>query len=205
MQETFRDTSNIQSLTLEENSAISEFERDSTSIFSRRIQTGIYILKDVVPSIGKHLTWGALADNEHAYFSIFPKHEKPAVVERRRKFGTPFPGLYSLSKRPVGINRSVGPVNIFNKENPTVLMGDPKGKSVLITACAFDIERDARLTICNIGVRSDKNAILRYNYRVYLLFMMAFGDLIQPFDTSSILEDQVVRFFRENSHKEISA
>ncbi len=205
MQETLQDTANTRSLTLEESSAISEFERDSTSIFSRRIQTGIYILKDVVPSIGKHLTWEALADNKHAYFYILPKHEKPAMIDRKRKFGTPFPGLYSLSKKNAGISRSLGPVNVLQKGNPTVLMGDPKGKSVLVTACAFDIREDDRLTICNIGIRSDKNAKSRYDYRIYLLFVIAFGDLIQPFDASSVLEDQVVRFFRENSHKEISA
>ncbi len=199
MQEVSQSLPNSQAFTIEEKSAISHFVQDATSIFSRRIMTGTYLLEKLIPGVGKHLDWEAYADERHAYFSIFPRHEKSAMVERRRKFGTSFPGLYSIAGTPIGRDYGIGGVSVHKAENPIAVFGDGRGKSVLLTSCAFDIDRDTQFTICNLCIRSPKEKERRYNYRIYLLFIMTLGMEFDPFSISSALEDQVTRFFLESA------
>ncbi len=199
MQEVSQSLPNLQALTIEEKSAISHFVQDATSIFTRRVVTGTYLLEKIIPGVGKHLDWEAYADERHAYFSILPRHEKSAMVERRRKFGTSFPGLYSIAGTPLGLNCGIGGVSVHKAEKPIAVFGDGKGKSVLLTSCAFDIDKDTQFTICNLSIRSPKDEKRRYNYRIYLLFIITLGRKFDPFSISSALEDQVTRFFLENT------
>ncbi|MBP0492839.1 hypothetical protein [Roseomonas indoligenes] len=182
-----------------DDSAIAELPPLVDRVLSSRVQSGLFVIQKIISDFGPKLTTQVFADANHLCFSVFPTHEKTHYMLRLGKFGTPFPGLYSVAGRPIGLLEHVGAVNIPAADLTSTVLGAAAGGSVLQGECAFNLAKGASLNVVNVTVRSPRGSRFRYDYRVFLTFLLSFGERTNRFNVVERIEDQVSRYFVEQT------